>query len=111
LYTDPIFLKAILKDIESRRPYIFGPNGGMSRVFAINEVAFNAGLMLGPLLSGMLSEAVGYFSMSLTLGKSLETKPLLLCFADHPSASICLANAVFVWSFFERGIAQSKNLK
>ncbi|CAI7641873.1 unnamed protein product [Penicillium manginii] len=83
----------ILKDIESRRPYIFGPNGGMSRVFAINEVAFNAGLMLGPLLSGMLSEAVGYFSMSLTL------------------ASICLANAVFVWSFFERGIAQSKNLK
>ncbi|KAJ5974607.1 hypothetical protein N7481_011817 [Penicillium waksmanii] len=81
----------ILKDIESRRPNIFGPNGGLSRVFAINEVSFNAGLMLGPLLSGILSEAVGYFNMSLTL------------------ASICLANAVFVWSFFERGIAQSKN--
>jgi hypothetical protein len=65
--------------------------------------------MLGPLLSGILSEAVGYFNMSLTLGKSLEMETLLLCFSDHPSASICLANAVFVWSFFEKGIAKSKN--
>lgn len=65
--------------------------------------------MLGPLLSGVLSEAVGYFNMSLTLCKSLGIEELLLCLTDHPSASICLANAFFVWSFFERGIAQSKN--
>lgn len=69
LLVDTSFLKAILKDYEARRPGVFGPQGGLSRVFAINEVSFNAGLMIGPLLSGLLSESVGYSNMSLTLGK------------------------------------------
>jgi len=93
--------------VENRRPNIFGPQGGLSRVFAINEVSFNAGLMLGPLLSGILSEEIGYYKMSVTLSKSLNPP----CWSSSNSGIaglICLANAIFVWNFFERGLAHSE---
>ncbi|KAL4925683.1 MFS transporter [Aspergillus undulatus] len=60
---------AVLKDIESKRPGLFGAHGGRSRGFAINEVGFNLGLILGPLVSGSLSELIGYFYMNTALGE------------------------------------------
>ncbi|KAJ5112755.1 hypothetical protein N7532_000800 [Penicillium argentinense] len=80
----------ILRDVELKQPQIFGRQGGLSRVFAINEVSFNAGLMFGPLLAGGLTEAIGYSYMNIIL------------------AVICFANAVFVFYFFEKGISQSE---
>ncbi|PGH27862.1 hypothetical protein AJ80_00412 [Polytolypa hystricis UAMH7299] len=58
---------AVVQDIESKRPNIFGAHGGRSRAFAMNSVGFNLGQMLGPLLAGYLSEAIGYYYMNVTL--------------------------------------------
>ncbi|KAL4963298.1 major facilitator superfamily domain-containing protein [Aspergillus stella-maris] len=65
--TENKYCEVALQAIESEHPGIFGPNGGRSRAFAINEVAFNSGLVLGPLISGSFSEAFGYFYMNMTL--------------------------------------------
>ncbi|KAL4796087.1 major facilitator superfamily domain-containing protein [Aspergillus venezuelensis] len=82
-----------LQAIESKHPGIFGPNGGRSRAFAINEVAFNSGLMVGPLVSGSLSEVVGYFYMNITLDinpnniiePTSTAKIILLSNPTHPN--------------------------
>jgi hypothetical protein len=35
----------------------------------MTEVSFNVGMMMGPLISGSLSEAFGFYYMNCTLGK------------------------------------------
>ncbi|KAB8072432.1 major facilitator superfamily domain-containing protein [Aspergillus leporis] len=77
-----IQLVAVIKDMESKNPKVFGEHGGSSRVFSMVEVAFSLGCMLGPLLSGSLSEAIGYYYMNVTL------------------AAICLLVALSSFSFF-----------
>ncbi|KAF7590783.1 hypothetical protein BBP40_002399 [Aspergillus hancockii] len=72
----------VIKDMESKNPKIFGEYGGSSRVFSLVEVAFSLGCMLGPLISGSLSEAIGYYYMNITL------------------AAICLCVATLSFSFF-----------
>ncbi|RAH71384.1 MFS general substrate transporter [Aspergillus aculeatinus CBS 121060] len=63
-------------------PGIFGSNGGYSRSFSLSNVTWKGGMFVGPLVSGALTEAVGYFYMNLVLGTgvSLGTHctPLLL---------------------------------
>ncbi|KAE8149081.1 hypothetical protein BDV25DRAFT_7598 [Aspergillus avenaceus] len=68
--------------MEAKNPKIFGDYGGTSRMFSMVEVAFSLGAMLGPLLSGSLSEAVGYYYMNVTL------------------ATICLVLGSTCFSFF-----------
>ncbi|KAJ5273751.1 major facilitator superfamily domain-containing protein [Penicillium angulare] len=63
-----LHVMSILEEYESKQRKIFGPRGGRSRVFAMNEVAFNLGLMLGPLFAGPLSEMIGFDRMSMILG-------------------------------------------
>ncbi|KAJ6095477.1 hypothetical protein N7486_006223 [Penicillium sp. IBT 16267x] len=60
---------AVSQLIESKNPNIFGIHGGRSRIFAMNSVTFNLGLMLGPLVSGALSSAKGYLFMNVTQGE------------------------------------------
>ncbi|KAJ5093786.1 major facilitator superfamily domain-containing protein [Penicillium angulare] len=67
-----LHVMTILEEYESKQRNIFGPRGGRSRVFAMNEVAFNLGLMLGPLFAGPLSEMIGFDRMSMILGQSRE---------------------------------------
>jgi MFS family permease len=55
--------------MQVKDPFVFGPHGGLSRVFSMLEVAFSLGLMLGPLISGTLTEAFGYYSMNCTLSE------------------------------------------
>ena len=49
-------------------PGIFGSNGGYSRSFSLSNVTWKGGMFVGPLVSGALTEAVGYFYMNLVLG-------------------------------------------
>ncbi|THC91396.1 hypothetical protein EYZ11_009145 [Aspergillus tanneri] len=50
---------AVIK-LQSKDPNVFGEHGANSRVFLI-DVSFNLGLMLGPLLSGSLTEVFGFY--------------------------------------------------
>ncbi|KAJ5502337.1 Major facilitator superfamily domain general substrate transporter [Penicillium fimorum] len=45
---------------------IFGPKGGLSRVFSMMEVAASLGMTIGPVIGGYLKEMVGYDYMSWT---------------------------------------------
>ncbi|KAI9375057.1 MFS general substrate transporter [Aspergillus egyptiacus] len=58
---------AVVNELESKNPTIFGAHGGRSRALAMGEIGFNLGLIVGPLLAGPLSEAIGYFYLSITL--------------------------------------------
>lgn len=59
----------VVDDFESKQPGIFGPGGGYSRCYSLSNLAFAAGLLLGPLLSGALADSVGYYLMNTILGK------------------------------------------
>lgn len=63
-----IALAAVAKNMQAQNPQIFGPHGGTSRVFAILEVCFSSGMMVGPMFTGPMTEKVGYYYMTLTLG-------------------------------------------
>jgi hypothetical protein len=64
-----VYVIVVTNELQSENPTIFGSHGGNSRIFGMTEVAFNAGMMLGPLVSGSLSEAFGYYPMNCVLGK------------------------------------------
>ncbi|EYE90815.1 MFS transporter [Aspergillus ruber CBS 135680] len=64
----PMELTAVVREQEAQDPLIFGENGAGSRAFALAEMAFTLGIMLGPLLSGPLVELVGYFYMNVVFG-------------------------------------------
>ncbi|RFU28026.1 hypothetical protein B7463_g8314, partial [Scytalidium lignicola] len=66
-------IMTVFHDLQLKNPKSFGDHGGSSKVFSITEVSFNLGMMLGPLLSGYLSEAVGYYYMNMTLGPTPTT--------------------------------------
>lgn len=60
---------AVVHEMEARSPNIFGARGGSARAFAMCEVGFDLGLTVGPSLSGILFETIGYYYMSFTLGE------------------------------------------
>ncbi|KAL4916724.1 major facilitator superfamily domain-containing protein [Aspergillus aurantiobrunneus] len=57
-------MMAVVHDLESKNPKIFGPYGGNSRLSSMTEIPINVGMMLGPLLSGTVAEFIGYFYMN-----------------------------------------------
>jgi hypothetical protein len=94
-----IFLD-VVKDWEAKDPHLFELNKSNLRVFSVTETIFSLGGMLGPLLTGSLFETVGFFYMTMVLGKSHHdpakynipplTKSLMLssCHFSHPSGSL-----------------------
>ncbi|KAL4957078.1 MFS general substrate transporter [Aspergillus filifer] len=50
-------------------PGIFGAGDGYSRAFAMSNISWKLGMFLGPLLSGFLTESVGYYTMNVVLGE------------------------------------------
>ncbi|CEJ62612.1 hypothetical protein PMG11_11109 [Penicillium brasilianum] len=61
-------LNEVVNRLESENPGIFGPNGARSRAFSLAELPVNLGTMVGPLIAGLLSEAVGYSCTNFVLG-------------------------------------------
>jgi MFS family permease len=64
-------------ELESKHPGIFGPNGGYSRAYSLSNISFTMGLLVGPLLSGSLTDSFGYYYMNLALGGS-KSNPAFL---------------------------------
>ncbi|KAJ6131848.1 hypothetical protein N7471_007063 [Penicillium samsonianum] len=60
-------LIAVTKELENKSPNIFGPNGANSKIAAMMEVSFNLGMLIGPLVSGSLSEILGYYYVNCTM--------------------------------------------
>lgn len=70
-------ITAVTNELQAENPNIFGPYGGNSKISGVTEIAFNCGMMVGPLFSGLLREALGYYYMNCILGKSPSILALL----------------------------------
>ncbi|KAL2831532.1 MFS general substrate transporter [Aspergillus cavernicola] len=51
----------VMHELQSEDPTVFGDYGASSRLFSLIEIFFNLGLVLGPLLSGLLVETVNFY--------------------------------------------------
>jgi hypothetical protein len=67
--SDRLTIAAVVHDLEAKNPNIFGPYGGNSRLSSLSELPFNIGMIAGPLLSGSVSETLGYYWMNTVLGE------------------------------------------
>ncbi|CAG7919284.1 unnamed protein product [Penicillium olsonii] len=56
-------------ELEEQSPGIFGPYGGYSRAVAITNMSWMSGLLVGPILAGLIVDKVGYFELQCVLGK------------------------------------------
>lgn len=83
-----------MKERQSKDPGIFGYHGARNRLFALVEAAFTLGIMVGPLLSGPLSETAGYYYMNLTFGEFLLSRISKFDLLIFVLALICLAASV-----------------
>ncbi|CRG91981.1 Lincomycin resistance protein LmrB [Talaromyces islandicus] len=59
---------AVIRDLQAENPGIFGPNGGYSRGYSLTNLSWTAGMLIGPILSGSLTQTVGYYYMNFTFG-------------------------------------------
>ncbi|KAJ0420981.1 major facilitator superfamily domain-containing protein [Aspergillus carlsbadensis] len=57
-------------ELASEYPGIFGTSTGHSRAFVLSNVTWKLGMFAGPLLSGFLTEEIGYYFMNLILAIS-----------------------------------------
>ncbi len=60
----------VVEALEKEDPGIFGPNGGYSRLYSIQGVAYTIGMLVGPELAGLLTNRAGYNVMTMVLGTS-----------------------------------------
>ena len=58
-----------MNEVQAKDHEIFGYHGGSNSVFALQDIVLSLGLMIGPLITGLLSEAVGYYWMNFTFGE------------------------------------------
>ncbi|RAL17045.1 putative MFS transporter [Aspergillus homomorphus CBS 101889] len=72
----PVELSSIVRGYQEESPGIFGPEGGMSRVFSLDDVAASLGTVLGPIIGGFLKEYAGYTSMCWTWSKYCTGPPM-----------------------------------
>ncbi|KAF3490737.1 uncharacterized protein GIQ15_00254 [Arthroderma uncinatum] len=76
-------ITSIIENLESQLPGIFGSGGGHSRGHALSNGSFNVGQLVGPLLSGVLADNLGYDRMNSTLcAICFVTSILAICFRE-----------------------------
>ena len=71
----------VVQRYHKANPDFFGEQGPYAQLYGINSMVFSAGLTLGPVLSGMLRDAIGYGNMNIVLAAiSLITASLAFVF-------------------------------
>lgn len=58
----------VVDSMEARNPGIFGEKGAVAQAFSLQVMASFAGLMLGPMVGGFLSDRFGWSAMAWSLG-------------------------------------------
>ncbi|KAJ6070904.1 hypothetical protein N7467_012223 [Penicillium canescens] len=62
-----IELTNVMKQLEAEQPGRFGPGGGLSTAYSLNNIAWTSGMLIGPIVSGFLVRRVGYYWMNSSL--------------------------------------------
>lgn len=58
---------AVVEKFHNRNPEMFGKNGPYAQLYSLNSMVFSLGLSVGPVLSGALTESIGYGNMNAVL--------------------------------------------
>ncbi|OJJ88496.1 MFS transporter [Aspergillus glaucus CBS 516.65] len=64
-----IQMTCVVRELQAKDPLIFGHQSGSSRVFSTAEVVYSLGMTIGPMISGLLFEKVGFHLMNVVFGK------------------------------------------
>jgi len=69
---NPVYLvlSVTVQELEREHPGIFGQNGGKSRAISLVIMSWTFGTFLGPVVTGALTEKLGYSTMNNMLGKT-----------------------------------------
>ncbi|PLB46584.1 MFS general substrate transporter [Aspergillus steynii IBT 23096] len=78
-----IEITCTVDELQEKHPGIFGPHGGYSRSYSLSNISFTMGFLVGPLLSGALTDSLGYSYMNLVL------------------ACICVAMSLLAFTFLK----------
>ncbi|PYH83580.1 hypothetical protein BO82DRAFT_363155 [Aspergillus uvarum CBS 121591] len=54
-------------ELSHEYPGFFGPHGGYSRSFSMSNISWKLGMFVGPLVTGTLTERMGYYQMNVIL--------------------------------------------
>ena len=57
----------LVQKYDKANPGFFGENGPYAQLYGMNSLIFNAGLTIGPIVSGGLTDSVGYGNMNIAL--------------------------------------------
>ncbi|KAL6715403.1 hypothetical protein ACLMJK_006364 [Lecanora helva] len=57
----------VVQMYDKTNPDFFGANGPYAQLYGINSMVFSLGLTVGPLVSGLLKDAIGYGNMNLVI--------------------------------------------
>lgn len=61
-------ISAVVVSIEKAKPGVFGTQGAMAQAYALFNLAFAAGCLVGPVWGGMVNERAGWGTMCWSLG-------------------------------------------
>lgn len=64
-----ILIAVAIEEIQNKQRGIFGPNGGTSLAISIANMSWTLGIFFGPIISGAITDQVGYFKMNTVLGE------------------------------------------
>ncbi|KAK2763904.1 hypothetical protein FQN54_009523 [Arachnomyces sp. PD_36] len=78
----------VVNRLQAQDPEKFSARAGNLRVFSMTEVAYSLGTMVGPLLTGLLIEGVGFFYMNTIIAAIciLQAGVSFLYFDDKPAS-------------------------
>ena len=70
----------VVDGMEARNPGVFGEKGAVAQAFSLQVMASFAGLMLGPMVGGFLSDRFGWSAMAWSLGllTAITAGPMVL---------------------------------
>ena len=57
----------VVQKYDKANPGLFGENGPHAQLYGFNSLVFSAGLTMGPILSGMLRDSIGYGNMNIVI--------------------------------------------
>ena len=58
-----------MKELEQERPGRFGPNGKLSSGYSMTNFCWTLGMLLGPILTGLITRIFGYSYLNYSVGK------------------------------------------
>ncbi|KAJ5354039.1 hypothetical protein N7541_006603 [Penicillium brevicompactum] len=85
-------LNGTVDELEEQSPGIFGSHGGYSRAVAMTNMTWMSGLLVGPILAGLMVERLGYFELQSVLAVTSMLASIIAAMhlsSAHPKSDGC----------------------